>query len=399
MASEKKRGSNQPCGEGGIGLFGPPILPLIGKSKKRSMVDVHDGEETHTKKLCFFFDDIKHFSATELHQERTKDTSTLGAGVLNGRKEAVDTAPSTPNQAETAKPMLYPMLYPSSRFEALPVAVLENIVRRISAADLCILSQMSKFCCTLFDKDEFWQMKAKQEGYCRAKSDQNWKFSLKAAASGFLFARSLVDDLPLYYKGDVTVADPMKIFFTGRNREVQRAELLQLLYHHRHEDVVVTYRGFDSAFIWSRQDDDTAFEVTRKSKCVIGEDFAQSGIIAVIPQKLVELLMEENGQSQPVGVFVQDVDGEFRSSHDGDFIIRPATPGSDMSRSLDHEKLAEAEVVCVSGGSWTFSDDSDDEDEYEVTEEDVAALVYEQEGTLSWFDYAERYKHGGGGMS
>ncbi|KAL2613298.1 hypothetical protein R1flu_024990 [Riccia fluitans] len=366
MACEEKKVLNQPRG-------GQTMRHLLKELRKRITPDDTDGEETRAKKIC-----VSAGRIIEIISEVKKGT--------------VGTAPSTPRQAEITKLVTYP----SSRFEALPLPVLENIVRRISAADLCTLSQMSKFCCTLFDKDELWKLKAEQEGYCRAKPDENWKFNFKAAANGFLFARTLVDQSPLHYKGDLTVVDPLKIFFTGGNNEMRRAELLQLLYQHRHEDVVVTYRGIDSAFIRSRQDDDTAFEVTRRSKSVIGEDFAESRIIAVIPQKLVKLLMEENDQSQPVGVFVEDVDGEFRSSHDGDFIIRPSNSRCDKSQPHDHDELEDAEVVCISGGSWTFSDDSDDDDE--VTEEDLAAGAYEQDETVSWFEYEERYRHGGRGI-
>lgn len=141
----------------------------------------------------------------------------------------------------------------------------------------------------------------------------------------------------------------MKIFFNGRGNEMRRAHLLQLLYQHRFEDVVVTYRGIDTAFIRSRQDDDTAFEVTRKTKSVVGEDSAKSRIIAAIPQKLVKILMEENNQSEPVGVFVEGVDGEFRSSRDGDFIIRSSDSNPDKSWPYDHDEVEEAEVVCASG--------------------------------------------------
>ncbi|BFI39658.1 hypothetical protein MPTK2_7g01910 [Marchantia polymorpha subsp. ruderalis] len=423
MASEEEVSSTGPCK---VAIAGRPISPFFRSLRKRNTLHEIEQQEAYAKRLCLALEsapkvaaerrkeqqstvvsalEFQHYLASEPDASRCPEEAevrapslvgagsllSLGLGMFEEKKDSTDTAPSTPKQEEVTKLNLYP----SSRFEDLPLRVLENIARRVSAADLCRLSQMNKFCCVLFDKDQFWKLKAEQEGCRKAKLDESWKFNYKAAACGFLFARSL-DQSPLYYKGDLTVVDPMKIFFNGRGNEMRRAHLLQLLYQHRFEDVVVTYRGIDTAFIRSRQDDDTAFEVTRKTKSVVGEDSAKSRIIAAIPQKLVKILMEENNQSEPVGVFVEGVDGEFRSSRDGDFIIRSSDSNPDKSWPYDHDEVEEAEVVCASGGSWTFSDDSDDEEDCELTEEDLAkAYEHEEMMEMSWFEYEERYKLGG----
>ncbi|KAL2652277.1 hypothetical protein R1flu_020405 [Riccia fluitans] len=108
---------------------------LLKELRIRITPDDTDGEETHTKKIC-----ISAGRIIEIISEV--------------KKGMVGTASSTPRQAEVTKLVTYP----SSRFEALPLPVLENIVRTISAADLYTLSQELRALLGIFMRMVFpWQ--------------------------------------------------------------------------------------------------------------------------------------------------------------------------------------------------------------------------------------------------
>ena len=99
-------------------------------------------------------------------------------------------------------------------------------------------------------------------------------------------------------------------------------------------------------------DDDTAFEVFRNGQ-EVGANVTTSGVIAVVPKRLVLKLIEENGgvPEEVRGVTVTGVDGILRCSFDGDFIIRHSKYGSSPVDSLWTGEIDTADIVCSTGNS------------------------------------------------
>lgn len=121
-----------------------------------------------------------------------------------------------------------------------------------------------------------------------------------------------------------------------------------------HNDLVLTYRGIQSAVLRTScviHDDDTAFEVFRNGY-EVGANVTTSGVIAVIPKRLVLKLIEENGgvPEEMAGVTLAGVDGILRRSLDGDFIIRHSKPavGTPVNFPFTGETDF-ADVVCSTG--------------------------------------------------
>lgn len=119
-------------------------------------------------------------------------------------------------------------------------------------------------------------------------------------------------------------------------------------------DLVLTYRGIQCAVLRTNcviHDDDSAFEVFRSGK-EIGANVTTSGVIAVVPNRLVSKLIEENGgvPEEVRGVIVLGVDGILRCSSDGDFLIRQSRAGSGSpTDSLCIGETDSADIVCSTG--------------------------------------------------
>lgn len=170
MASEEEVSSTGPCK---VAIAGRPISPFFRSLRKRNTLHEIEQQEAYAKRLCLALEsapkvaaerlkeqqstvvsalEFQHYLASEPDASRCPEEAevrapslvgagsllSLGLGMFEEKKDSTDTAPSTPKQEEVTKLNLYP----SSRFEDLPLRVLENIARRVSAADLCRLSQV-----------------------------------------------------------------------------------------------------------------------------------------------------------------------------------------------------------------------------------------------------------------
>lgn len=156
------------------------------------------------------------------------------------------------------------------------------------------------------------------------------------------------------------------LFFQGRSNHSKLAELRKFVKAYGHNDLILTYRGIQSAVLRTSSiihDDDTAFEVFRDGQ-EVGANVTTSSVIAVVPKRLVLKLIEENGgvPEEMNGVTVAGVDGILRRSLDGDFFIRHSKPG--VGTPVDFPFTGEtdfADVVCSTGiftdlGSFSFID-------------------------------------------
>lgn len=126
----------------------------------------------------------------------------------------------------------------------------------------------------------------------------------------------------------------------------------------KHTDLVLTYRGIQSAVLRTScvvDDDDTAFEVFRDGK-EVGANVTRSGVVAVVPKRLVLKLVEENGgMPEDHGVTVVGVDGVLRTSLDGDFIIRHPEPARGKPVEVPFSGETDyADVVCSTGNCFNF---------------------------------------------
>lgn len=120
-------------------------------------------------------------------------------------------------------------------------------------------------------------------------------------------------------------------------------ELRRIVREFGDNDLVLTYRGIQCAVLRTScviDDDDTAFEVFRNGQ-EVGANVTTSGVVAVVPNRLVLKLIEENGglPEEVRGVTVPGVDGILRCSSDGDFIIRHSRAGETDC----------ADIVCSTG--------------------------------------------------
>ena len=137
------------------------------------------------------------------------------------------------------------------------------------------------------------------------------------------------------------------LFFQGKSNSSKQVELRKIVREFGHNDLVITYRGIQSAVLRTScviHDDDTAFEVFRNGH-EVGANVTTSGVIAVVPKRLVLKLIEENGgvPEEVRGVTVTGIDGLLRCSSDGDFIIRQSRPNGGEADLAD--------IVCSTGNS------------------------------------------------
>lgn len=144
------------------------------------------------------------------------------------------------------------------------------------------------------------------------------------------------------------------LFFQGKSNASKLSELRKIVKGFGHKDLVLTYRGVQSAILRTSciiHDDDTAFEVFRNGQ-EIGANVTTSGVIAVVPKRLVLKLIQENGgmPEEVRGVTVTGVDGILRCSLDGDFIIRHSVPSRGTPVHFPYTgEIVSADIVCSTG--------------------------------------------------
>jgi hypothetical protein len=275
-------------------------------------------------------------------------------------------------------------------WEALELCLLERITRSLSLADLCRLSQVSKHYREMCGRDEVWKFKGEEKerllmrkvaaaadsGTSCLKPSTNFS-TTTASTDERLQATPLIASDQIHFSGDVAILDPFELF------ALQKAELKQIVKEHKYQDLVLTYRGMQSAVLRTScavDGDDSAFEVFRDGK-EVGANVTSSAMLAVVPKKLLLQLVHENGSSSSKllehGVLVEAVDGLLRRSLDGDFIIRHQEPARGTKVELPFSgEVDYADVVCSTGGSWTEDTDSED-DEQDLTEEEMAEALRE----------------------
>ncbi|CAM6104436.1 unnamed protein product [Calypogeia fissa] len=239
--------------------------------------------------------------------------------------------------------------------------------------------EVDRYCEESRSRNESWTWKA-EGNECSNSSCHDG--NLHYAEHNGPFVRPLRNKA-VYLKGDVLIIDPFKIFFMNPKSGVRRRMLLrqlQELQQEGHMEFLVMYRGCPAYFICSEMwDQDAAFEISR-SGTSLGVDEVPSRFIAVVTKKMVDLLGEENGEGLRLegGVPVKDVDGQLIRSGDGDFVISGSgatSPVRKVSRWIEDECVHVADVLCATGGRWTFCDDSSDEededDSFSVADEEV----------------------------
>lgn len=284
-------------------------------------------------------------------------------------------------------------------WETLEFPLLERVARLLPMPDLCRLAQVNKHYHALCARDALWSWRAAEIGFVKSIEHKNWLSNIKAAVTGSLHVAQLDSFTSMHFTGDVTIVDPFSLFFQGRANCNKQAKLRNFLKETGHNDLVLTYRGIQSAVLRTSciiHDDDTAFEVFRNGY-EVGANVTTSGVIAVVPKRLVLKLIEENGgvPEEIAGVTLSGVDGILRRSLDGDFIIRHSKPGLGTPVNFPFTGETDfADVVCSTGGSWTEDSDSDDEEE-ELTDEEMAEAVAEVAKITNSFT-SPQYSHCGG---
>ncbi|XP_024389340.1 uncharacterized protein [Physcomitrium patens] len=307
--------------------------------------------------------------------EKPVNDKTGGTSSTAGECSELDSfEPGTPKKSDT---LVEPARKMSGGWDTLELCLLERITRSLSASDLCRLAQVNKHYQELCSRDTLWAWRAAENGFAKAVEVENWRLnvtdSLKAAPLDSLTS--------LHFSGDVTIVDPFHLFFQGKSNASKLSELRKIVKGFGHKDLVLTYRGVQSAILRTSciiHDDDTAFEVFRNGQ-EIGANVTTSGVIAVVPKRLVLKLIQENGgmPEEVRGVTVTGVDGILRCSLDGDFIIRHSVPSRGTPVHFPYTgEIVSADIVCSTGGSWTEDSDSDDEEE-ELTDEEMAEAVAE----------------------
>ncbi|CAM6100932.1 unnamed protein product [Calypogeia fissa] len=256
-------------------------------------------------------------------------------------------------------------------------------------------------------QDEFWEWRAATATEISTKisktyEDLNWKENAFYAEHKLVSVQPLGDD-PVYLKGDILIVDPFKVFFRNAESVIRMDKLtqeLQDLQQENHWEFMVMYRGHAAFFMSSESwDQDVAFEISRKGMS-LGVDEVNSRFIALVPKKMVDMLVEENGEEgrdlllggDGGGVYVEGVDGQLIRSGDGDFVISGSgstSPARKMSRWIEEECVWNADVLCAAGGSWTYSDDSssdeeDDDDEMDFSIEELMEYLEQEDIDCEW---------------
>ncbi|KAG0570785.1 hypothetical protein KC19_6G187800 [Ceratodon purpureus] len=303
---------------------------------------------------------------------RVYGSSVIGKVEAEKESQSVEVEVFSPGTPTKDEEVIEPARKLSGGWDTLELCLLERVTRSLSASDLCSLAQVNKHYQELCSRDALWAWRAAELGLVKAVEQENWRSNFKDAVTGSLKVAPLGSSTNLRFSGDVTIVDPFCLFFQGKSNSSKQVELRKIVREFGHNDLVITYRGIQSAVLRTScviHDDDTAFEVFRNGH-EVGANVTTSGVIAVVPKRLVLKLIEENGgvPEEVRGVTVTGIDGLLRCSSDGDFIIRQSRPNGGEADLAD--------IVCSTGGSWTEDTDSDDEEE-ELTDEEMAEAVAE----------------------
>lgn len=316
-------------------------------------------------------------------------------------QELIDTdafEPGTPTKNDTPTESTRKV---SRGWDNLQLCLLERVTRSLSAADLCRLSQVNKHYRELCSRDALWTWRADKKGSAKILERENSCKNANVAMAGSLQVAPLESFTSVRFSGDVAIVDPFRIFFQGKSNYSKHSELRKIVKKFGHKDLVLTYRGIQSAILPTScviHDDVTAFEVFRNGQ-EVGANVTTSGVIAVVPNQLVLQLIEENegAPEEGRGVTVTGVDGILRCSSDGDFIIRNSVPGKGTSVNFPFTgETDSADIVCSTGGSWT--EDSDSDDEEELTDEEMAEAVAEVAKITNSYSNLQRFHCNGDGL-
>eukprot|EP00850_Spirogloea_muscicola_P005301 SM000024S07763 [mRNA] locus=s24:291594:292220:+ [translate_table: standard] len=144
-------------------------------------------------------------------------------------------------------------------------------------------------------------------------------------------------------------------------------------------NVLLTYRGISSAIVHARYADGAYLVVRRKEHK--GFVFTESGMLAVVPLRLVEILWGENRKCIPSSdnLSLEEVHGFVSTSRDGDSIITASDPTEGIQQQSGAAAEANVDVLSTTGGFWTNDSDNDSDSEcdadHPLTEEDLAEIA------------------------
>eukprot|EP00850_Spirogloea_muscicola_P012249 SM000078S22108 [mRNA] locus=s78:386006:388371:- [translate_table: standard] len=281
------------------------------------------------------------------------------------------------------------------------------IFRHLSIQDLCRMTEVNKYYHSLCSTDDLWMEKAMLSGVGKGADERSWKWNYYASVRGIVHIKVFDDSNPsssLQLHGDVWIGDPAAAFFAGEsNKRRWHQEFVPLMEALDMSDVILTYRGISCAIVHARYGDG-AYPVVRRKEHN-GFVFTESGMLAVVPLRLMEILERENGKTilerengktipSSRSLTLEDVHGFVCTSRDGDFIITASDPakgikqqiGGAMEAYVDDNILLKKLGVNVrmpandrAGGYWTMDSDSDSDSEsdadHPLTEEDLAEIA------------------------
>eukprot|EP00850_Spirogloea_muscicola_P019295 SM000187S03912 [mRNA] locus=s187:66444:68879:- [translate_table: standard] len=290
------------------------------------------------------------------------------------------------------------------------------IFRRLSIQDLLRLSEVNKYYHSLCSRDDLWMERAMLAGVGKGADEHSWKWNYVASVIGIVHAKVFDDSNPsscLQLHGDVWIGDPAAAFFAGEsNKRRWHQQFVPLMEALDMSDVILTYRGISCAIVHARYGDG-AYPVVRHKEHK-GFVFTESGMLAVVPLRLMEILERENGKTilerengktvlerekgktipSSHSLTLEDVHGFVCTSRDGDFMITASDPakgirqqlGAAMEAYVDDniflQKLGVTMLMpatCCTGGYWTMDSDSDSDSESDadqpLTEEDLAEIA------------------------
>jgi len=351
-------------------------------SSVRSCARIRDSDEAEAplnKRLCSLRARVS--TGIQSSERKTEFQSSTSSPMCEDVECDESFGPGTPTKGEGVSESSRKIS--AGGWESLELCLLERVTRSLSVKDLSRLSQVNKHYKDVCARDALWSWRAAEKGVVKADEQESWRWNLKAACTGLLRVTPLNSMTDVHFSGDIAIVDPFRLFFAGEFNKCRQAELRRVLKESKHSDLVLTYRGIQSAVLRTScviNDDDSAFEVYRVGEDV-GANVTSSGVIAVVPKKLVLELIDENGGKpediDQYGVTVVGVNGSLRSSLDGDFIIRHAEPARGKPVEVPFSgEMVYADVICSTGGSWTEECESDDEEE-ELTEEEMAEAIAE----------------------
>eukprot|EP00245_Coleochaete_scutata_P007782 TRINITY_DN23548_c0_g1_i1.p1 TRINITY_DN23548_c0_g1~~TRINITY_DN23548_c0_g1_i1.p1 ORF type:complete len:341 (+),score=44.03 TRINITY_DN23548_c0_g1_i1:260-1282(+) len=252
--------------------------------------------------------------------------------------------------------------------DALSVEIKTVIFNFLPVRDLCSMCQVNRKYRQFCSGDPLWRGRATKLGISKGAEDQSWKWNFMAAVVGILHGKTFDDsniNRVLHLRGDMWIGDPMDVFFTGEsNKGRWQQEFLSIVEELGGADAIITYRGIPSAVIHTAYGEGT-YPVVRRNR-VYGHCTSTSGMLAVVPRRLVKILEGENGRRAPNtgNVLVLNVDGRICTSRDGDFLIVASRPTKGVSLLLGSDWKFVVDVLVTTGGDWSLdTEDSSDEGE------------------------------------